>query len=122
MKKLWFRKAQSDLIVKHIIEFLKTSDFEIIKVKTEKGYQIYADDSPYYKFKKQILITVEESFEGTSVCLTKPDDVKNSISFPVLLATMFGGGYFYLQRLKIREAWENFEKSFLRHMKKLILS
>jgi len=97
-------------------DFLKMKDFEAIKEKTPNGYKIIASDSPYYKLSETVSISIEGQPNSFSVTLKLCGEKKRGFQASPFLAQMFGGGYFFLKKLRSDEDWRKFEKDFWRYL------
>lgn len=116
------KNVKLDLIVESVIRFFQEKDFEVVvQSETQKGCEIYAENSSYYKLKGQILVSIEQGSKETSITLRLGGN-RNAgyFPYPIVGTVMFGGGYFLLQEIKRREAWTNLRKDFWRHMNQVI--
>jgi len=123
MQKSWKGKnIDLALFTTQIGEFFKAKDFEAIKGKIPNGYQIFAEDSPYFKVDGYVSVIVEG----------KPDDFvvkydlctgKEKRAFPhsLFLETMLLGGFFLKRKLKSEEGGLRLEKEFWRHVENIVL-
>lgn len=109
------------LLTTRIGDFFKQKDFEAIKGETPRGYQILAEDSPYFKIQGYVSVTIEGEPEDFTVKLDHCENKKRHSWFPPFLLTMLGGGHLISQRLKSKEAWIKLEREFWRHMENAVL-
>lgn len=110
-----------DLIVESIIRFFQEKDFEtVVQTETQSGYEVSAENSPYYKMRGQILVNVERKLEETLITLRMGEDVNaGHFRYPLVGTIMFGGGYFFLKEIRNREAWTKFKKDFWAHINRI---
>jgi len=122
MQRSWAKKnVDLALLTARIGDFFKKKDFEAIKGKTPTGYQILAEDSPYFKMQGYVSVTIEGKPEDFTVKLDHCGNKKRHSWVSPFLLSMLGGGYFLLQRLKSEEAWIKLEKELWRHVENLVL-
>jgi hypothetical protein len=114
MQKNWKEKnIDLVLLTTRIGDFFKAKDFQAIKGEIPTGYQILAEDSPYFKINGYITVTVEGASNDFVVKFDLCTKDKNrGISPSMFLESMFIGGYFILKRLKSDEALLKLEKEF----------
>jgi len=123
MEKRWVnRKVDLKLLTDRIGDFFKKWDFEAIKGEIATGYQIFAGNSPYFSMKKYVSVTIEGKPNDFIVKLEFCNDKKKRFFIPVLLSTMFLGGYLLSKRLKTNENMIKLEKEFWRHVENAVLS
>jgi hypothetical protein len=106
-------------------EFFAKHDFEAVKGETDKGYQIFASDSPHFKVDGYISVTVEGNKNDFTVNfeLCRESGSKGVSPIPsIFLTTMLGGGYFMLKRLKANEAFIKLENTFWAYVENTLLS
>jgi len=122
MRKCWHNQEVNlkELAV-DVSRFLEANGFNVVLSKCESGYQLVAEDSAC-KLPSSIVVFIEGIFDGFAVNLELSDKKAVNFSFPVLLATMFGGGFFYLKRLRSNEAWIDFQKKFWAELNNLAAS
>jgi len=100
----WFTRQMADFFDARKFE-------EITAMRNAAGYQIIAGDSQKYKIKSDLKVDIRKEAEGFSVSLELAKEVKK-FNYPVMLATFFGGGYFFLKDLKSDETWRKIEREF----------
>jgi len=100
----WFTRQMADFFDARKFE-------EITAMRNAAGYQIIAGDSQKYKIKSDLKVDIRREAEGFSVSLELAKEVKK-FNYPVMLATFFGGGYFFLKDLKSDETWRKIEREF----------
>lgn len=98
-----------------VCNFFEKLDFEILKESTCEGFEIIAADSPFYKMSGYVNVTIKGQQDNFVVSLDFCGD-KESRRFSILFETMFGGGYWLLQRLKSNEAWFKLEREFWKYL------
>lgn len=107
---------------KEIVKFLDQEKFsEIAGVETEKGYKIFAGDSSRHKIRGDISIGVEGNPDDFMISLESFKEEKRH-KIPMMLASMFGGGYFLLKDLKSEEALIKFTPIFWRSINIIVSS
>lgn len=117
MQKTWSNKNIAlDLLTTCIGDFFKEKDFEAIKGKVPNGYQILANDSPYFKLDGYVSVTIEGQPNNFAITLDLCGGKKKGFGAGPLLMAMFGGGYFFLRKLKSEEDWVKFKKEFWRYV------
>jgi len=97
-------------------DFLKMKDFEAIREKTPRGYEIVASDSQYYKLSDVVSISIQGQPNSFSVTLKLCEEKTRGFRASPFLAQMFGGGYFFLKKLRADEDWTKFEKDFWQYL------
>jgi len=108
-------------LTKKVIQFLDSEDFgSIIEVETETGRKIIAGESSHYKMRDSISVTIEGELDNFYVKLETTKEHKGP-KLPMLIASMFGGGYFLLRDLKSDEAMLKFERDFWRKMNSMVI-
>jgi hypothetical protein len=107
------------LLAKYIGDFLKKEDFEAIKGEMADGYQILAQDSPYFKLNGYVNVTITGNPNDFTVRL-ELCNVRKKHFGPILFSTMFVGGYFLKKKLKSEEDWMKFERNFWKHLDNVI--
>ncbi|MEM2913983.1 MAG: hypothetical protein QXH91_01085 [Candidatus Bathyarchaeia archaeon] len=113
MERRWDNKnVDLELLTAYIGEFLKKKDFEAVKGQIPSGYQIFAENSPQFKLNGYISIAIEGKPNDFTVKLELCRAKKRNPIEPVLLTTMFFGGYLLKRRLKSEEDWIKFKKEF----------
>ncbi|MDI6690255.1 MAG: hypothetical protein QME50_00085 [Candidatus Bathyarchaeota archaeon] len=117
MRKSWRnRNVDLELLAKCIGDFFKEKDFEAVKGKIANGYQILADDSPHFKLDGYVNVTIEGRPSNFVISLDLCGGKESGFKVSSWLMTMFGGGYFFLRKLKSQEDWVKFEKEFWRYV------
>jgi len=122
MQKTWSNQnVNLDTLTKQIIQFFESKKFDdIIAFETETGYKIIAGNSPYYKMQNDTSLTIDGKPDNFSINLELYKEEK-SFKFPIILTTMFGGGYFLLKNLKSDESRYKFEKDFWQNINSIIM-
>jgi hypothetical protein len=123
MQRRWEGKSvNSELLTTRIGDLFKVKDFEAIKGKTSTGYQILAENSPYFKIDGYARVTVEGTPDDFGVSFDLCTDRKKPAFLPsVLLEAMFFGGYFIKRRTESAEDWLKLEREFWRHVENVVL-
>lgn len=122
MQRNWTKKnVDLALLTTRIGNFFKEKDFEAIKGEIPTGYQILAEDSPYFKIHGYVSVTIEGKPQDFAVKLDHCGNNEKRSWFSHYLLRMFGGGYLLLQQLKSEEAWTKLEKQFWTHMENVVL-
>jgi hypothetical protein len=121
MEKRWYGKSVDlSLLTTHIGEFLKERGFEAVKAKTQSdGYKIFAGYSPSFRLNGYIAITVEGKPDDFSIRLELYEG--KGKTFPVLLSTLFFGGYFISKRVRSIEDWVRLEREFWTYVDNMVL-
>jgi len=101
-----------------ITKMLEKDDFNIIVFQRENGYEIFAEDSPKYKMNGTL--HVEINGEPNDFSINLEIERKKRFDFPLLLTTMFGGGYFLLKHLKSNEVNVLFIKELCEKIDKIV--
>lgn len=126
MQKNWTNKnVDLDLLTNQLSEFFKEKDFNVVKGRSEKGYQIFADDSGYYKVNGYVSVSIEgkpEDFTITFELCNEEEKRKNPLPRSIILTTMFGGGYFLRKQLKSDEEWLRLKRDFWSYVEMIILN
>lgn len=115
------RNVDLSLLATRIADFFTERDFEVVKGKSETGHEILAHGSPFYKLLGYVAVTVEGDPQDFRVNMELCGDTKKDTLFNWRLLTMFGGGYFVLQKLKSDEALIKLEKEFRQHLENAAL-
>lgn len=103
-----------------IADFFEFNKFEdITAIETGTGYEIVAGNSKKYKVRKDIMVSIEGQPEDFSVNLDLVEEEKG-YSLPVMLTTMFGGGYLLLRSLKSDEDWMKFQAAFWNKIESIV--
>jgi len=122
MQRSWTgRNVDLALLTKFIADFFKEKDFEAIKGQTPTGYQILAEDSPYFRLQGYVSVTIEGRPEDFAIKLDLCTKKKKHFRLSPFLLSMFGYGYFHLQELKSDEALMKLEKEFWLHVENDVL-
>lgn len=122
MKRNWTKKnVELALLTTRTGDFFKEKDFEAIRGKIPTGYQILAEDSPHFKIHGYASVTIEGKPQDFTVKLEHCGNNKKRSWVSPFLLNMLGGGYFFLQQLKSKEAWIKLEKEFWRHVENVVL-
>lgn len=123
MQKNWKeRNVDLELLTTRIGDFFKTKDFEAIRGEIPTGYQIFAEDSPYFKIDGYVSVAIEGNPNDFVVKfdLCKKSRRRFAMS-GILSETIFLGGYLLSRRLKTEEEWLRLEKEFWRHLDNVLL-
>ena len=123
---LHVQKALKDLnvnlseLTQKIVQFFEAEEFNAITaLQTENGYQIVAGDSKCYRMENDVSVTVAGTPDDFTVSLTSSKEEKRT-TLPLMLASMFGGGYFLLKNLKSDEAMLKLERDFRQRIDRMI--
>ena len=109
----------SDLVQK-TIQFFESNEFSnVTALKTETGYQVIAGDSKRYKMENDVSVTVEGKPDDFTVSLASCREEKKH-GLPLILTSMFGGGYFLLKNFRSEEAMQKLERDFGEKIKGII--
>jgi hypothetical protein len=122
MQKDW-QNLHVDLsaLTQKVIQFLDSEKFgSIIDVETETGHKVIAGESPHYKMRDSISVTIEGEPDNFTVKLETTNEKKGP-KLPMLIASMFGGGYLLVRDMKSEEAMLKFERDFWRKMSSLVI-
>jgi hypothetical protein len=124
MQKIWKeRNVDLELLATRIGEFFKAKDFEAIRGETPLGYQIFAEDSPYFKIDGYISVAIEGNPDDFVVKINLCKKTKRQFTLlGIFSETMFLGGYFLSRKLKSDEEWLRLEAEFWRHVENSLLS
>jgi hypothetical protein len=99
-------------LVQKVIQFFESREFnDITALKTETGYEVIAGDSRHYKMENNVSVTIEGKPEDFTISLTSCKEEKRS-TLPLILTSMFGGGYFLLKNFRSEEAMQKLERDF----------
>jgi hypothetical protein len=110
------RDIDLELLATCIGDFFKEKDFEAVKGKIPDGYQILASDSPYFKLDGYVNVVIEGQPGSFDIELDLRGGKGKSFGVSPFLMSMFGGGYFFLRKLKSEESWMKLEKEFWRYV------
>jgi len=122
MQRNWTNKnVDLALLTARIGDFFKKKDFEAIKGETPTGYQILAEDSPYFKIQGYVSVTIEGKPEDFIVKLDHCVKRKRHSRFSPFLEYMLVGGYFISRRLKSQEALIKLKGEFWKHVENAVL-
>jgi hypothetical protein len=103
-----------------IVQFFERKDFgDIIGVKTERGHEIIVGDSKHYKIQNEVCVKIEGEPNDFSISLQTCKEEKG-FAFPMILTSMFGGGYFMLKSLKSKEAMQALDRDFRREIDDIV--
>jgi hypothetical protein len=109
----------SDLLQK-IIQFFESKEFKnVTALKTETGYEVIAGDSKRYKMQNDVSVKIEGRQDDFTVGLTSSKEQKTS-TLPLMLISMFGGGYFLLKNFRSDEAMQKLERDFRIEIDKMV--
>jgi len=99
-------------LVQEIIQFFESNEFNnVTALETETGYQVIAGDSKHYKMENDVSATIEGKPDDFTVSLTSCK-IEKKFALPLILTSMFGGGYFLLKNLRSEEAMQKLERDF----------
>jgi hypothetical protein len=122
MRRNFAKNIDPEWLTRQIAQFFETRKFEeILASKHGSGYDITAGSSSKYKIKSDLKVSVRKENEEISVTLELAKEVKK-YNYPVMLATLFGGGYFFLKDLKSDESWNKIEREFWQEVSKTIMN
>jgi hypothetical protein len=97
-------------LVQKVIQFFESREFnDITGLKTETGYEVIAGDSRHYKMENNVSVTIEGKPEDFTISLTSCKEEKRP-TLPLILTSMFGGGYFLLKNFRSEEAMQKLER------------
>ncbi len=123
MEKKWInRRIDLALFTTSIGNFFKENDFEAIKGDISTGHQILAEGSSRFRLDGYVSVIIEGKPNDFSVKLELCKEGKRSSFTPILLTTMFLGGYFLTRKLKSEEDWMKLERAFWRHVDNVLLN
>jgi hypothetical protein len=109
----------SDL-VKKIIDFFESEKFNnVTALKTETGFQVIAGDSDRYKMENDVSVDIKGNPDDFTISLTSCKEEKTNRT-PMMLAQMFGLGYFYLKSVRSQEAMLKLETNFRKKIDNMI--
>jgi hypothetical protein len=121
MQRTFAKNVDLEGLTKQIAHFFEARKFEdITAVQNAAGYEIVAGDSQKYKIKSDLKVDIHRETEGFSVSLELAKEVKR-FNYPVMLATFFGGGYFFLKDLKSDESWRKIEREFWQTVSTMVM-
>jgi hypothetical protein len=107
-------------LVKEIIQFFESKEFNnVTALETETGYQVIAGDSKHYKIEKDVSVTIQGKANDFTISLTSNTEERRP-SLPLILTSMFGGGYFLLKNFRSEEAMQKLERDFRERISKMI--
>ncbi len=107
-------------LVQKTIQFFESNEFDnVTALKTETGYQVIAGNSKRYKMENDVSVTVEGKPDDFTVSLTSCKEEKK-YGLPLILTSMFGGGYFLLKNFRSEEAMQKLERDFGEKIKGII--
>ncbi|MEM3875049.1 MAG: hypothetical protein QXU45_07960 [Candidatus Bathyarchaeia archaeon] len=120
MQKSWTSQNISiQTLTEEITKFLEREDFDLTVYQEEEGYLIIATNSPKYGIEGDIAIQIHGNPNNFSIRIENKKE-RSEYKIPPLLATMFGGGYFLLKRLKTEEKYIEFTREFWRNVNKIL--
>ena len=107
-------------LVQKIIQFFESEEFSnVTAFETERGYEIVAKDSKHYKMSNGASVTIEGRPDEFTVTMASTKKDKGP-AIPLMLAHMFGGGYFALKEIHSDEAMRKLEEKFKMKMNSMI--
>jgi hypothetical protein len=99
-------------LVQKTIQFFESNEFNnVTALKTETGYQVIAGDSKRYKMENDVSVTIDGKPDDFTISLTSCKEEKK-YGLPLILTSMFGGGYFLLKGFRSEEAMQKLERDF----------
>lgn len=108
-------------LVQKIIQFFESKEFnDVTALETETGYQVIAGDSKFYKMENDVTVTIEGKPDDFTVSLTSCREARARATLPLILTSMFGGGYFLLKNFRSEEAMQKLERDFREKMDSMI--
>jgi hypothetical protein len=111
-KKFINKNTDIKTLTQHICNFLEGKDFEIMKGESENGYQIFAANSPHYRTRQVLNITIEGKPNNFTIKLEPAEKKKRKLTRSIWLMQMLGGGFLLAEQWKSEEAWTKLEKEF----------
>lgn len=121
MQKIWTNQnINIQTLTKKITEYLEKEEFELTVYKEWEGYSIIAVNSPKHEIEGGITIQILGEPNNFLIKIEENKKEKDGYGIPPLLATMFGGGYFLLKRLKSQEKYIEFAREFWRNINKIL--
>jgi hypothetical protein len=121
MQKSFAKNVDLKWLTKHMAQFFETRKFEeIVAVQNATGFEIVAGNSSKYKIKSDLKVRIRRDTEGFSVSLEPTKEI-NKRNYPVMLATLFGGGYFFLKDIRADESWNRIEREFWREVSAAVM-
>jgi len=120
MQRTFEGKTNLRELTKCIAQFFEVREFDnVTAVQTEKGYEIVAENSRKYKIAGDMKVSLDEGngVFSVSLCHTKE---KKRFNYPMMLATMFGAGYFFLKDMKSDESWHKIERELWQQITNMI--
>jgi hypothetical protein len=123
MQRHWKEKnVDLALLTTRIEDFFKEKNFDAIKGEVPTGYQILAEDSPFYKIIGHVSVTIEGNPDDFTVEFELSEErKKHSLPRGIFFESMFFGGYLTLRRLKSSEAWVKLGEDFWSHVENAVL-
>ena len=123
MQKNWKEKnVDLEFLITNIGDFFKVNDFEAVRGESSTGYQIFAEDSPHFRIRGYVSVTVEGKPDDFTIefklCTEKKE---RTLPSSIFLESMLVGGFFLLKRLKSEEAWVKLEKEFWIYVDNVVL-
>jgi len=112
LQKNWIdRNVDLKLLVTEIGKFFTDNDFDVTANETESGYQLLARGSPNYEINGQVSVTVDGKPEEFSITIELQSESK-VFSYPIILTTIFGGGFLFRQFFRSDEEWMKLKRDF----------
>jgi len=124
LEKSWSGKnIDLRLLSARLSTFLEENYFgSVRKEEIQKGYQIFAEDSPFFNSDEYVDVTVEGQPNDFTISVNLFRKKKGRFQVSPLLLSMVGAGYLYLKRLKSRENFLFFEREFWSYVENNLLS
>jgi hypothetical protein len=124
LERSWHGKnVDLELLTSRISAFLEANYFENVKKeRLPTGYQIFAENSPFFKLNGNLNIKIEGESNNfvvrLNVCKNKK---KKHFHISPLMLTMLGAGHFLLKELRSQENWLIFERDFWKYVENNLL-
>jgi hypothetical protein len=114
LRKNWTgRNVDLPLLTTRIGDFFKAKDFDAIRGEIPTGYQILAQDSPFYKIIGCMSVTIEGKPNDFFIdFVLDVDQKKRGLPRSIFFEQMLFGGYLLSRKIKSEEAWSRLEKEF----------
>jgi len=120
VQKNWINQSINlETLTEKVVKFLEKEKFDLTVFKEEKGYSIIANNSSKHKIDEDITIQIYGDPNNLTIKIEEGDR-NGRFAFSPLLATMFGGGYFLLKKLKSNEEYIKFTKYFWQNINRIL--
>jgi type IV secretory pathway ATPase VirB11/archaellum biosynthesis ATPase len=121
MQKNWTNQnVNIQTLMERITKYLEGEDFDVTVYNGERGYIIIANNSSKYEIEGDITIQIQGEPNQFSIKIEEKRGKSWEDRIPPLLATMFGGGYLFLKKLKSEERFIEFTVEFWRNVNKIL--